>query len=324
MATLPTLVKTHQFNANNQVVDSGVAATNYKTVLLAIKNAILGIATGAPTIGYSCSSTVAGSANDGVDRWATTANIVIGAPGAAHSWFVFKCPGLATSAQVLFSCEASSILLLVVYSPSAGFTGGSTTARPTATDEVVVSLSAGTALTSAAAASTRWSVDIPTDGSIIRILTAWSGNPQVSIEIQKPLGAVSGWSNPIYAHHITGMGTNTVGTLASGTSPIGRIRIGTTNGNAGLTCEGNQGGNLTADTNIGNIANEVDGGWMMPPPGVACYTSGIRGRHASLIDIYFGSPSVASGDGYPADGSNQFIQYGAFAFPWNGSTPAFS
>lgn len=96
---------------------------------------------------YSCDGTTAGTANDGVNR-IMTANAYdqakwVRAPAAsAHSWYVLKsgssiCAALASTPFYLivdYGTAADNTFNL--YLSKAAPTGGTTTARPTATDEV--------------------------------------------------------------------------------------------------------------------------------------------------------------------------------------------
>jgi hypothetical protein len=98
--------------------------------------------------GWTCagSSDSATAAMDSTDRWGSTFNaakIVWNNPTVAHSWIVLQSPndiggsGNGTY-QLLLACESDDVYTVSVYVSKSGFTGGSTTARPTATDEVTV------------------------------------------------------------------------------------------------------------------------------------------------------------------------------------------
>lgn len=83
---------------------------------------------------YSCNSVTAGTKGDHAERWLARANVVGNTPGNAHSWRVDTLPaGLGQwciDRDGTFEGSGS-----VYWSPAVGFTGGSTTARPTASDE---------------------------------------------------------------------------------------------------------------------------------------------------------------------------------------------
>lgn len=97
-----------------------------------------GLFLGSPAPGFTCSGTsdsvTAGL--DGVNRLVTKANVV--AAAGAHSWSVVK--NTINGCQYCFDFNSATgpWLMTFVWSPGGLFTGGSTTARPTATDETVV------------------------------------------------------------------------------------------------------------------------------------------------------------------------------------------
>ena len=317
---LPTLVRTWQTNCNNAQLALGSALADNRGLLISIKNALLGFASNPWTVRYSCNSTTAGTAGDGVDRWGSTAaNLVWNAAGSAHSWFVMQQSGVAAGFQVLWSLENSSpngSVMSVVVSPSAGFTGGTTTARPTATDEIVVLAAAGVwGGAGTIDQSARWSVEQSTDGAGTRIIVCTAGATTTVALFEVPANVATGWSNPTafsWLNSSGGLGGfQTYGSL--------KTRVGALAANLALACEGTAANvHGPADIAFGNLANEVSGEWPMWPIGVDCNTVGARGRLATLVDLWYGSSNVTSGDSYPATGTTgQFAQFGNLIIPWN-------
>ena len=325
--SLPTLSKTWQISPNNQTTAQGSVTADARKTLRGIKNALIGFGTNPWAVRYSCSSTVAGSAGDAVDRWAADSDLVWNGPGSAHSWIVLRQTGISSTFEMLISCEGSgaNASQLTMYVSTSAFSGGSTTARPTATDEVLV---IGGPWITNSDISHRYHVLQSTDGQCTRIFIGSSGVCVFSAIIDKPNNPTTGWINPYFAlaafNSTTWSLTSPVLITSSNASALGRMRSGSTTGNVSLTIEG-LANNFAADTAIGNIANEIDSSWDMWPLGIACLTTGIRGRHGSLFDLWAVSSSRASGDMIPGDGSNQFAVCMPFIIPWNGSTaPAFS
>lgn len=324
MATLPTLTKTWQFSVNNSTGATGTAIDVNRTWTRTVKDALLAFASNPWTMRYSCNSVTAGTAGDGVDRITTNANLVWANAGSAHSWMVLRQTGIATNFELLISCEnanASGATLLVVTSPSAGFTGGTTTARPTATDEIAQTNPASAwGITTNTAM--RWHLWESTDGQCTRLITCVSGAIYNTIWLDKPSNPVTGWTNPSLsyaAQGATGLSATTLGAVAGAFS----ARIGSTSALLAVSAEGliTSAGSVSfrTNTNWGNIANEVSGEWPMLPVGAICVTATVRGRHGTFQDLWTGSGGANTGDTYPSGASNQFAQFDALILPWNGT-----
>ena len=312
--SLPTLVKTYQFNVNNSTAAQGSALADNRQQLINIVNAMTGFANNPWVVDYSCSSTTAGTKGDGVNRWTTQANLVWNNAGSAHSWIVLKQNGWATGAELLISLSNASgtgNVLTTKFSPSSGFTGGSTTADPTATDAVAI-LTNATWTTVGSDLAYRWSVIQSTDGANTIVMGASSGSVAHIWFFQPPANTPSAFPLAMMiSGNATGTGTinNSIKALVNGVNPT-------------TWAVGMEGANISAnvllpnDTNIGNIANEVTGNWPMIPLGLWCLSVGARGRQGTLVDLWYGSTSIATGDGYPSTG-NQFVQLGVLIVPWN-------
>lgn len=310
---LPTLAKTWQFNPNNAIAALGSSLADNRRALRSIKNAMVGFASNPWAVRYSCDSVTAGTAGDLTDRWTADANLVYAA--AAHSWIVLRQTGIATNFEVCIDLGAASAngnTLTLAVSWSAGFTGGTTTARPTATDETVM-ISATSWTSNTTDIASRWSVMQSSDGQCTRVFCAASGSLSTLWIFDKPANTTTGWSNPSYAFTFAGTPA-----LSSLTGYGGRMRSGSTTGNVAMGCETAGAAFIPSDTVIGTVANEIDGAWAMLPIGISCNTVGIRGRHGTLVDLWFGQSPIPTADTYPNDASNQFVEVFPLIMPWNG------
>lgn len=313
---LPVLAKTWQFNVNQTVAAQGTALDTGERLMFIIKNSLLGFALMPWTCSGSSNSSVA--AMDGVDRIITTANIV-GSAGA-HSWIVLRQTGIATNYEICIdwnSGAANGITLVV--SPSAGFTGGSTTARPTATDESVIINQSF--FFSGVDTNHQIHVMQSTDGACTRVIGWRGGNNLCTFMIfDKPVNTVTGWTNPsiTYAIGNTGAIGITYATLNAGTNCIGR---GTGAFTAQWACESFGGSILPELTNIGTVVNSFENAWSFFPIGIGSTTASNRGRHGSLADIWWKPTSVSDADTFPNDANNrQFVAFGCLIFPWTNGT----
>jgi len=310
---LPTPEKTWQFStiaANTSLPAQGNVSLTNKNILLNIVNALRTFPLMPWVVQRSSNAVVANTSNN----WATVADIV-GAAGN-HSWIVLQQSGINGAFQVCIDCNnaaANFTAITVVVSKGAGFTGGTIGARPTATDEQVVLNSAAWTDISTDIAS-RLTVMQSEDGECTRIYVAASGTSRVFAMFDKPGDPVTGWTNPYLAMWVT------VPSFANlfQTGFAGKIRNGSTNGNATFLSEGYSSAVATQDIVFGNIPNEISNEWPMYPIGFASNTVGLRGRHGRIVDLWTGSNAIATGDSYPADGSNQFAQFNTIILPWNG------
>jgi hypothetical protein len=323
--TLPALNKSWQFRANRALPALGTAIADNRALLLEFRDGMKGLGSGwvdgtgagtTPTncfvTRYSCNSVTAGTAGDGVDRWTTSADLVWAAAGSAHSWYVFRQVAIATNFEALVSCEGaagSGQLLTVVVSPSAGFTGGSTTARPTATDEIV--LLAGLSWTNISSdISCRLHVQSSTDGQCTRLWVYQAGAVVAFWSFEKPQNPVASWTNPS-ASAVLGNVSSTLANLNDVASYRGR---GASSMAMYLTTE-YAGSARVASSMPG--PNALSAAWPFLGSGLYSLTAANEGRHGNLFDLWWGLVAANEGDTYPDSGTTkQFAQVGDLIVPW--------
>jgi hypothetical protein len=314
---------------NNVGTDYQNLLWNWKTIILNM----VGITPGKEwAVVGSCDSSVA--ALDGVDRWVTPANVVWrygDATGSPFSWIVLKAKGIngggaGGGAQLLLCCDGVYYYwpphrsMRVYWSGMAGFTGGSTTTRPTATDEVGMLTGEGDRWYGPSydtSFQSRLSFMMSSDGECTRAFGwAYNANRHVFI-FDVPKVPNSGWLNP----HVGGFGNwgASYGDFNDGASIRGRI--GGATGYFYMTTEGY--GTAMIGENL-RQANEVDGNWQMSPIGLVSPTSGVRGRQGMLYDLWWGPNVRYNGDTYPGGTDRSFVQVGHLVFPWDGSVPQIS
>src|SRR5678815_1345942 len=131
---LPTKVKTWQY-ANNTGGNSwlGTNTADCAFSIVAMKDEMLAFGSNPWVVVGSSDGVTAGM--DAVDRWVDYTNLPI-YTGGAMSWIVLGQPELSANAQLCIAFNSGTgTQATVIWSPTAGFTGGNTTTRPTATDE---------------------------------------------------------------------------------------------------------------------------------------------------------------------------------------------
>jgi hypothetical protein len=311
--SLPIFEKIWQLSLNNFYESTNAT----RDMMLGIKNELIGFADNPWEVMYSCNSVTAGTAGDGIDRWATSSNIV--SSGGAHSWMVLRQPALLSNFQILIDMNGSSMYNGdVIVSPNAGFTGGTTTARPTATDQVEVTPTPSwfSALTST---NCRVHVMMSTDGQCTRIFACSSGligGFWMFDKLKNPRPEIT------YPFIATVYGTDDIVTSASSYTKLnmnGGLTMAangiSVNADSFLTCEGlgsNPYGNFLLDP------DDLDGSLPLLPMAAACKSLGARGRYGAIYDLWFGSAVTQNGDSYDETGNRAMSTMRDLIVPSNG------
>lgn len=336
MSGLPVLTKTWEFCPNYNLAATGTALGTNRTILkwlvdnMTTNGSSLWVnasntpvtPSGLANVRYSCNSTVAGTAGDGVNRWAAITDLVWNNAGSAHSWIVLR---LFSNAELLISCEGSAVNgqnLTVVTSANAGFTGGTTTARPTATDERVVvnnttwggTVNSDTSLKMHLIKSTdgqswRWLI-----GNTSQISTAWIFGKAIQFN-------ATSWPNSLVMFAVGG-------SPGAGTSVLTQTNLNTNANFFGygasamtLFLGGMAFGGAQANVTIVS-ANDLSSNWPFLPQELFSTTTSNRGAHGYLSDVWYGSTTTATGASFPLTGTqHQFAQFGSLILPWCQTAP---
>ena len=103
----------------------------HEQAMFFIKEQLVSLGSNPWTVQYSSDASIAGVAGDGIDRWLTVGDLNWG--GTTRSWIVLRN---VTGKEILLDLQGANATRMRAYcSYSAGFTGGATNSRPTATDE---------------------------------------------------------------------------------------------------------------------------------------------------------------------------------------------
>lgn len=311
---LPTLDKSYLFNVNQLYTSTGTLLSDCRQLMLGMKNSLKGFAGSAAwSILGSSNGTSAGL--DTVDRWSVIADLNWST--TSRSWLVTK-PGGTAGLQLCIDLNVSNSLpqrCSIVVSPSAGFTGGTLpSARPTATDEIVLLSSAdwinGSAVTS------RLHVIQSTDGHSTTIITCQANALQNCWHFSTPKNPIAGWTNP----NISIFQASSVMSVSSWHRAANfKGRIGSVSASFGIT--GETYNNLLIGENM-SFADEQTGEWPFGPMGLYGVTNGARGRKGTLYDMYWGTTIASIADNYPdVSPLYQWAQFGSVIVPWNQTAP---
>lgn len=143
----PTYHRRWNYELGHPVAQGGSALATNRALWLGLVGYLLSIP--GVTVYRSCDSVAAGTAGDGVNRWDTDTDLVWGA--GAHSWMVLalpaglRYPGGTCYLTIDFGYASANGTLGAVYLAET-VSGGSTTARPTGTKEILLNTTAGGAL----------------------------------------------------------------------------------------------------------------------------------------------------------------------------------
>lgn len=332
---LPEKDKTWQYYINKGKPFTGTATTDAAYMFLNMKIGLTTFSSNPWTVVYSCNGTTAGTAGDGVDRWGSdlsdTSNIVHGAgPANTRSWIVLKQTGIATNFQICIDLIYGTSDMDVVYSYSAGFTGGTTTARPTATDEIVLT-SNYSIFDTGTTTNDIFHMMMSTDGQVTRMFMCSSDGLIYGIlSFEVPKFPPTEWTTPhvcLCTFINSSNDTSTYDILCKATQKA--------NGAGAWTAFLNPLTNTTEkiflylstegcfSDQVGNLdyagVNQISGKYEMYPVGVLCTLAPFRGRHGTLYDLWFIPQYIRSGTTFATTGST-YVSFGVLASPWDGST----
>lgn len=324
----PTPQKTWQFSASGSptinVAYGGTGTTegDADDLIIKVKNLLKTLDLNAWGVVYSCNGSVAGAAGDGVDRWSTAADVVHANAGVAHSWIVLRQSVLGSNFQLLIDfCSGNAYQAAISYSKTVGFSGGSTTAAPTATDQCPLnSASVGTAANWGPLNSNHtgtFHLLTSSDGKALRLFVCTGGSTVGAWLLDEPQNYPTGWTSPhiawIYSSGSAGVEGPIYVNLVRNANARGRV--GSTNFAAYLGVEGCNSSELGTQV---TGANDIDSTYPMGGVSIiSTSTAGTRGRLGVISDLWTGLAALASASTY---GSKQFAHFGDLIVPWDGST----
>jgi len=281
---------------------------------------------------WTCWGSCDGAGNkgngDAVFRWSSGANCIWAAAGSNHSWAVFTQANINTKAAVCIDLNnANSYWASVVMSPAAGFgaanggADGTATARPTATDEIVI-VSANSWGGVNAASSARLHVFGSSDGQCTRIAICRAGVVCGFWLLDKPKNPHPAWSNPAVGMVLGTSDGSAALTIAN------VVRAANVKGRGAATFSMYCGtdfvyGYSGVVTNVPEFRYcgetfALDDWECSPITGLHSTTAGYKGKCGELFDLYLGSATNKIGTSFPSDRSYDAVQLGALVFPANG------
>jgi hypothetical protein len=169
-----------------------------------------GLISGLWSVYSSSDSATAGNGDGpGVDRWLATydgTKIVRGTGGAVRSWIVLKSPtnltGLGVSFYLTISFDGAADTSASLYMAKTAPTGGTTTARPTSTDEWVLNAAGAAWNAGTATPFTMWANIVLSTTGDFYFWTMQSGQvySSLAVAVVAPVGCNSNDLFPVWAY----------------------------------------------------------------------------------------------------------------------------
>jgi hypothetical protein len=253
------------------------------------------------------------------------ANLVKGIPPIAHSWIVLE--NTVTGMQVCIDYDAGylwhgSIIVSLNGEFGAALSGGTgvdgtINGRPTAADEVI--MVDGSYFAINALYTSKLHVLHSTDGECTMAVLCYNNKVAHCWVLGMPSVPITGWTGPIAGVELSTNWTTSQATYAIWNDAANVVgQIGGDNISCYMTCEGCV-GSMVGEQMTYQDDDTLE--WPIMPIGLLCTAGAHRGRKGALYDLWWGSTDAGMGNTYPADASNQFVQFDHLIFPWNGSTP---
>lgn len=315
----PVLTKSYEFDVNNVVYDVDNTELN-KQLLLGIVNAMTNVGRTTPWVVVQSSN---GTVADSNNNWSTTADINWDLAGNAHSWIVLRQSALSATYEVCIDLNTNNVndFLSFTHTTNGFLSNGTTTDRPTASEEVEFRTQGHWGLATSTAFAVSWNLIMSTDGEVTHVLITRSNATQAEWHFEKVANTPVGWDYPIVA---------SVDAIVGSNSPtVARWATGHTSMYYGLSGNSNEPGLDLALTSplgltdpIGKlIENSFD--YSIPAYRIGLVTElGVdfnwHGLHGMLYDTWW-APIVRNRATFP-EGTPNFAQFGERIFPWDGSS----
>lgn len=321
----PTNKKTWQF-AHYIGTPSGSQNLDQANAFVAAKNHMTSYALTPWTVLGSSDGTT--GALDAVDRW-TSGTVLTG--GGGHAWILMEQAGWNGGGQVCWVYVSSGVIQMWS-SPRGAFTGGSATVRPTAPDEQ--NIPNGNDIFGPYVTTGVFVIHsmMSTDGTSTRFFLGANnlmGGSYVWETIDQPTGGIN---HPVFSSAIVwGAAPNARDFPLCMTSNAGIALLGSNTLTPGSETYSQNGTPIS----IWNGPNEISGEHQFydnflvvvvdRAGNTPSYPRAIYGR---IVDLWYTDGTLATGDGFPGDGSKQYIcthvtqGFGiesCIVWPWDGT-----
>ncbi len=320
--SLPALTKSWQFNVNNVVLPDSNWPWHQK-LLLSLKNALIGFPLNPWVVVGSCDSL--SFAMDGTDYWSDYPDLIWDWSADPHAWIVLEnVAGVQLCLDLNYRRDYDPHQLKGYMSSGGLFTGGSTTVRPTATDEHNIMTGASNAWFGAETTNPLldyvWHMWHSEDGAVTRLIGFYQNNPHTIWRFEKFQDARAGHAVPYGFGIYSGTRVTNMVDIAD-QEDADQMRSDHGGVDLAIYCIGlGRSGKNMMELGDASVLEEIDGDAEFAEVGYLCDTIGGRGPKGKAYDMWWGQYQVVwAGDTYPDNASaRDFVQFGCFIFPWTG------
>lgn len=320
---IPIHELSYEYELNHLILQSGGEGTDRKNAMLHFYNTVTGFSN--PwTVVASSDAVTAGWPGPG---WQTISDLVYSA--GAHSWVVYET---SHGSQICMEFGSLAYWIKIYFSPDGSFTGGSTTAAPlSGANYRTVIENQSYIFNGSTSRDMRLNVIKATDDGLLLWICvptylAFSGWMFVYAEIKDP---VPGLDLPYVCHSYQSLISEIPDNASNDAWEETAYWYGYKEaGASSLAIDGHLSGinfdNVRPSDRFTSV-NDLTGKHMMWPMNYVSRTTGTRGIHGRIPDIYAVSTSIFnSGDTIEDDTENpafQWAVFGDYAFPWGGVAP---
>lgn len=304
-----------QFDVNRRVYFASTVAETVKRQFIIIKDRLKAFANGVTCKGSSDASS---AGMDGSDRLTDYTKVT--ASASNHSWIVLEWVG---GMQVCFDFSvANAYQMTITMSPAAGFTGGSISARPTATDQVTILSAANWTINGSV--SLMLHILHSADGKSTRLFMSRKGGVANVWIFGDVADAASSWTTPKigYVDSASTYDVTAYSRLFSTTArivargPSGSMSLFVSQPSIRITSSSLTNGSMIADAVTHQaVSHYLTGGWPIGQMGLWSTTSGMKGKMGRLSDVWLSSPALPGGHVLES-GDVRIAKLGDIVVPW--------
>jgi hypothetical protein len=289
-----------------RVTGSGASTLiSHKLLLVAIKDEF-------KNHGWSVISSSDSVTSDSNDNWANDTDIVIAVAGSVHSWIVLQNNNIKTGFQICIDMsvvDASARKAYFYMSPSVGFSSGTTTNRPTASDETQLNILTDYWITGTTGTSKSANVFTSSDHQCTHVFI-YSGAVICGFWIfDVPKNCPSWVDNKVIA--MVNGGACTVAEHDAITEAYTTMKIDGTKVNVVLATVMIGATRALSYAGVSGATGDYGGAWPSTPMWLLSVTASVPGIFGTIYDLWWSHiTTVTTGDCFPSSGAKNQVVFG--------------